>query len=59
MVQQGVENIDYIGIVRNRDDAMTIHEQGDMVEDLEVDFVKFVPRGSGMFDGMLAVSQIL
>jgi hypothetical protein len=45
VVQQGVENFDCIGIVRNQDDAMMIHAREDKVEDLEVDFVKFVLRG--------------
>lgn len=45
VVQQGVENIDCIGIVHNQGDAMMIHAREDKVEDLEVDFVKFVLRG--------------
>jgi hypothetical protein len=44
-VQQGVENIDYIGIVRNRHDAMMIRGEEDKVEDREVEFEKFVPLG--------------
>ena len=42
-VQQEVENIDYIGIVYNLDDAKMIRGREDMVEDLEADFEKFVP----------------